>query len=105
MNNRLGIYLSVVAAVILIFIYFYPQKTGDTRTAEDGTAEVYWRGPAVDTEGKWLKLISVPAGDIEADDKVRVAKTRFLIKIAGKDEAFFLSSGDPALKRINLTKH
>lgn len=49
---KLGV--MAVAVVLLIVIFAWPQKIGDSRTGEDGRVEIYYRSPNPEEPGRWL---------------------------------------------------
>lgn len=54
--KSMGASLTVLAIIGVAIIYFWPHKTGDVRVNEQGVKEVYWRGPDMADDGRWLPI-------------------------------------------------
>ncbi len=100
-KSKIG--LVFLCAFLLILIYLYPQRAGDTRTGADGKVEVYWRGPDRSTPGKWLPLVG--SSDRPCIDIVNLGHRRWL-GVFDDETAMIVNDADglgELLKKMPIT--
>lgn len=91
--------VTVVAVVLLVVIFSWPQKIGDTRTNPAGEVEAYYRGPNPNEPGRWVPAERDVDPSLRYSDQLgeyKGKKVKDHITIS-RGRVFVLLEGDTAL--------